>query len=307
MKQKRYTLYGFLAVFIWSTGSALCRTLTESWGIAAGALCNLVAGVIAIFYQYRRCKFAFIKGRSPRFWITCGILYVTYVVTNYASSIFAVDRQQIMALTLIKSAWPVLAYVFLFILEKRRPTSRFWCKVGLLTIGLLVSNLIDENGRLYPMDSFLSCLPAILIGLASSVAWALYSNALGRFSGGSKGDAGGLFMISASLIVSGTAVFEKGTYTYALTPSFLIQFLFNSVVSVFIANILWNLAVVKGDRAKVFSFSNLLPVLSVGMSSLILGEKISIPVFIGSLLVLAGTVIATEPAHKKRTVLPSRS
>lgn len=301
--QRKYTVCGMIAVVIWSTGSAFCHTLTESWGILSGALVNFIAGSIAVIYQYRLHKWCFLKGRNLRFWLTCGLLYMIYVAANYGSSLLAVSREQVIALTLIKSTWPILAYVFLFLLQRRQWDFRFVIKVVLLTAGLLLSNIVSEDGNIMPAAMLLNCLPAICIGFASSVAWALYSNAIGMFEAcreDGEGDCAGVFMIAAAFAVAAISLLDTRQYTFSLGGSFWFQLIFNAVVGVFIANVLWNKSVVRGDRAKVFSFSNLLPVLSVLMSTFILEVKMTLPVLLGSALIVAGTAVSTEPVAKKK-------
>ncbi len=296
---RRCTFYGIIAVLIWSTGGAFCHALTESWGLLSGAMVNLIAGVIGVGFQHRRHGWRFLKGRSRRCWLTCGLLYMIYVTANYASSLFAVSREQAVALTLIKSTWPLLAYIFLFLLQKRRMDSRFMVKTAMLTAGLLLSNLMGEDGSVVNLRLLFDCLPAICIGLVSSVAWAAYSNAIGLFDAaeeGGQGDCTGVFMIVTAFAVAALSLADRKPHSFSLGGSFWFQLLFNSVIGVLLANVLWNQAVLHGDRAKVFSFSNLLPVLSVFMSAAILRVGVSVPVFIGSVMIVIGTMISTEPA-----------
>lgn len=300
--RRQYTFYGVIAVLIWSTGSAFCHTLTESWGLLSGALVNLIAGVIGVASQYRCYGWHFLKGRSRAFWLVCGPLYMVYVTANYASSLFAVSREQVVALTLIKSTWPLLAYIFLFLLQKRRMDIRFIVKTSMLTAGLLLSNLVGEDGSFISPRLLFDGLPAICIGLVSSVAWAAYSNVIGLFDTAEEnrqGDCTGVFMIATAFAVAALSLADQRPHSFSLEGSFWFQLLFNSVIGVLLANMLWNRSVLQGDRAKVFSFSNLLPVLSVFMSAVILGVGVTAPVLTGSVMIVLGTIISAEPMARR--------
>ena len=66
--------------------------------------------------------------------------------------------------------------------------------------------------------------------------------------------------------------------------------LFAGIVVGALANTLWNLSIKKGNMLLVVLVSNFLPIISTVMTSFMLGVGITVPIIVGSLLVVVGTL-----------------
>lgn len=291
MDSKKYTLLGYAAIVLWGTGAAFTRTLGESLGaFTAAAVTSIIAGLLAIIYQM-------VKGgglkklmRAPlRYWLVCGPLYVFFIYSSYISVCMAKTREQVMIVVLIKLLWPLMTLVFTVPVLKAKASPWLIGSILVSIIGIGIGNLGDNIKDLPSfVENIASNLGPYLLALASSIAWGLYSTFTSKYiSGSDSGDGVGFFLVIGGLMLGALsfAFNEPRIFTTSMIGSLIYQSVFTS----FLATICWNLSMIKGNVIAVAVASNLSPVISTVSTGLLLGVPITVPMIIGTVLLVAGT------------------
>jgi len=289
MAEKKFTAYGFLALLFWSTASALSRTLSEDLGIYTAAfLIHIISGSIAITYTLiANGGFKQFKGISNSYWLVCGFFYALYVIMAYIAVGIADTREQVMVVVLIKYLWPLLTLIFAIPVLKTRASP--WLVIGILLslAGIVVANL---GSNVTDLASFLqklsgSVVPYIL-GFLAAIGWALFSDFSRKLAVGSEGGVG-FFMLGTGLIMGFISLFVPEETTWS--TSTISQLIYQAVIPSFLATLLWDAAMRKGKLIIVLIASNFVPLLTIIVTALILGQPLHPSILAGALLVVAGT------------------
>lgn len=291
MTSKKFTIYGFIAIVIWGTSAAITRTLSESLGtFTSAALVNTLAGLFAVSDQFfRRQGFRNLRKIPARYWFWCGLLYIAYIITSYTSVSLAENREQVMIVVLIKFLWPLITLLLTIPILKAKASPWLIGSVAVSIAGIAVANL---GGKIQDLPSFTAnishnFLPYFL-GLVSALAWGLYSNLARRFIGDKEDGGVGFFILITGLALG--AVSLAMNEPRVLTSSMIGGLLYQSIVTTFIATLLWDAAMRKGNIVVVAVASNYLPVVTTIMTALMLEVAISRSMLIGAALVVAGTI-----------------
>ena len=95
-------------------------------------------------------------------------------------------------------------------------------------------------------------------------------------------------MIVTAAILGIISIFMDEPRNFSV--SLIGQILYAGIVVGALANTLWNLYIKKGNMLLVVLVSNFLPIISTVMTSFMLGVGITVPIIVGSLLVVVGTL-----------------
>src|SRR5476649_1454713 len=91
------TLFGFIAILLWSMSVALTRSLAEALGpFGAAASIYTVSGIMVWMASGKPT----LRGQSPAYLILCGLLFVFYMVAFSMAIGLAHSRQQTLELGL---------------------------------------------------------------------------------------------------------------------------------------------------------------------------------------------------------------
>src|SRR5512136_2997009 len=103
----RYTLFGFVAILLWSTTIAIIRSLTEEVGpITSAASIYLVGGFLSLIpLSYSRDRIIQVRTFSRLYLFGCGAIFVFYMLAIYLAVGLARDRQQVLEVGLINYLW----------------------------------------------------------------------------------------------------------------------------------------------------------------------------------------------------------
>lgn len=289
MAEKKFTAFGFLALLFWSTASALSRTLTEDLGIFTAAfLIHVISGCIAITYTLiANGGFKQFRGISTAYWLICGFFYTLYIVMAYIAVGIAQTREQVMVVVLIKYLWPLLTLVFAIPVLNTKASP--WLVIGILLslAGIVVANL---GSNVTDLQSFFRNLSGTVIpyilGFLAAIGWALFSDFSRKLAVGSEGGVG-FFMLGAGLLMGFIRLFVPEETTWSART--ISQLIYQSVIPSFLATLLWDAAMRKGKLIIVVIASNFVPLLTIVVTALILGQPLHPSILMGALLVVAGT------------------
>lgn len=294
------TLAGFAAILLWSTTIAFVRSLSEQvGGLTTAAAVYLIGGLFCLLRLGVRGDATRMFRRLPlRYLFGCGALFVFYMLALYLAVGMAKSRQQVLEVGLMNYLWPALTIVFsLFLLNK---------KAGLLLFPgalLAVAGIFFVIGQEVSISwtslagNFAGNPLAYSLGLLAAIFWALYSNLTRRWAESSGGGvelfipATGVFLLAFRLLNP-----EPSSWTIRAG----LEAVFLGIVTV-VAYILWDRAMRKGDVVLVAAFSYLTPLFSTIVSCLYLGISAGISLWIGCIMIMAGSILSWISISDQKT------
>jgi len=279
------TAQGILAVIFWGSLIAFSRSLTETLGtVTAGASIFLLAGASACAYVIVRRRLSAVRQSSRRYIFGCGALFVVYITCLYLAIGFASDRAQVLVVGLVNYLWPslTLALAVPILKRKARLTLIPGCILGF--VGVLLASAQSDL-----MRSALSAgnwLP-YLLALVAAVCWGLYSNLAYLWAKNAESGGVPLFILASGLVLAGLRPFfvESGQ----LTGPSLLELVYVAIFPTILAYVFWDTAMRKGKMILVTSLAYFIPLLSTIISSIYLQVGVTWPLWIGCVLVIAGS------------------
>lgn len=198
--------------------------------------------------------------------------------------------------TLITSASPAFILVFAALLLRERLTLRRIAAVALATVGVIV--IIDLANADFSSQTFFGDMALAVAALT----WGLYS-VLVRLASRSQisttvitiyGFIGGLFITLPSAAV------ELGSRPIGeITPLVVLGVLYLGVVSTALAMWLWSRAftLVDASVASLYFFAQ--PLVGALLSVIVQGQIITLNLWAGSLMIIAGVILATVQIRRR--------
>ncbi|MCB9326555.1 MAG: aromatic amino acid DMT transporter YddG [Lewinellaceae bacterium] len=292
MRLNKYTLFGFLAVFLWSATVALVRSISEQLGpVTAGAAVYLTGGILACTYWWSQNKFVFSKERFPvKYFFSTGSLFLIYTLNLFLALGLAKDRIQAIELGLVNYLWPGLTILLSLLIFSRKVTLGLIPGTLLAFVGIFLV-LIPSGNFSWPvfLQHIIDNPIAYFCGLIAAFSWAFYSNLTRLWK--SVEDAGyvpfyilitGVFLLLLSMVFP-----EKSQWGWGV----LGEVLFLSFTTV-LAYAFWEMSMQKGDIALVLPFTYLTPLFSTLVSSVYLGVFPDARLWVGCIALVTGSFIS---------------
>ena len=295
------TLLGILSIFFWSTTIAFGRRLTESVGIlSATSTAFLISGILT-------CCFWSLHHRSPtalfryrRSYLTvCGGLFALYVICLYGAIGASTSRQQVFEVGIINYLWPALILVFSVPVLRVRARPTLWLGILLAMSGAVLA--LAQQGELswtaWQRHVAAQPLPYVL-AFVGAIAWALYSNLSRRLGPGAGIGGQPLFVLGTGILLLflRMAVHESPRWT----PEALALLAYNIVFPITLAYAFWDYAVRTGRIVLLASLSYMTPVLSTGVSAVLLQMAPGTTLWVACALVIAGAGICKMSVQEGR-------
>lgn len=291
--KNKYTLYGVLAILLWSTITAFIRDLSELFSPIGGAA--MMYSVSAIFLM-SVMGIPKIKSYPKRYLMIGGGLFVAYEICLALSLGMANSRHQAMEMAIINYLWPALTILLSVLISAKKVnilvypsillafTGVAWCIAGEqgISLDILLSNISDN-----PLTYFMAFSAAII--------WAIYCVVTQRISNGKN---------ATTLFFSATATALWVQYFFSNEPS--LDFTLNSTLTLLLAGIvigagyaLWNQAMIGGDIILLGTLSYFTPVFSTLFASLYLSISLTGSFWQGVALVTLGSLICFLVTRRK--------
>jgi drug/metabolite transporter (DMT)-like permease len=201
---------------------------------------------------------------------------------------------------LITSASPAFILLFASLILHEKITLRRITAVALATMGVIV--IIDLSQIDFSSDYFIGNLALAIAALT----WGLYSVLVRRISHDIDTlTFSFLAPIGGLLLTIPVATFELQTRPIGtITIGILIGVLYLGVISTAVAMFLWNraFALVDASVASLFFFAQ--PLVGTLLSVLILGQQMTLNLWIGSILIAAGVLLSLS-REKTPTPVPA--
>jgi drug/metabolite transporter (DMT)-like permease len=285
------TWLGLFAIVLWSTSIAGSRSLTEQLGtFTAGAVVYLVAGLVGCGWLVLRRQIVSVVRHSDRRYLWgCGGLMACYSTLLYLAVGLSPSRAGIVAVTVANYLWPTLTLVLsLPILQwsARLPQLLLGTVLALTGVGLA---LAPQGELSVTLLTEWHHLLAISSAVMAALAWGIYSNISRRWGSATSAGAVPVFLVATglSLLLLRLAARETSVWTTRVFWEVGYVALFPTLI----AYACWDLAVRRGNLALVAAASYLTPILSVAISGLYLGLKVTPVQWLASFLVVAGAIV----------------
>ncbi|GGP44377.1 aromatic amino acid exporter [Shewanella algicola] len=292
--EKKYTLYGVIAILLWSSVTAFIRDLSELFSPIAGAAMLYSVSTVFLMSVMGVPK----MGAFPKKYLLIGgSLFVTYEICLALSLGMANSRHQAMEMAIINYLWPALTILLSVMLSRKQVSGLIypsvciafigvaWCIAGDkgISVDILLANIADN-----PLTYFMAFSAAFI--------WAIYCVVTQKISQGKN---------AIVLFFAVTAITLWVQYFFSNEPS--IQFKASSAATLILAGIvigsgyaLWNQAVIGGNIILLGTLSYFTPVFSTVFASVYLSISLTGSFWQGVALVTLGSLMCFwVTRHKK--------
>lgn len=288
------TLYGIVAILLWSTIVGLIRNISEYFGAVGGAALIYTAGTLFLILILGVPKLS----RFPKrylFW--GGLLFVTYEICLSLALGFATDRTQAIELGMVNYLWPSFTLALAVILNKQRFSI-------LLIAGLLCafSGLVwvvsgDNPLTIDGLWKNIQSNPlSYILAFSGAILWAFYSNLTRLMSGGNNGIVP--FFLLTSLALWGQYLFSTHVEWIVNTKSITLLLITGAAIG--LANAAWTIGMIRGNVTLLATLSYFTPVISTAFSSILLSTALSFSFWQGVMMVTGGSLICWLATRQKK-------
>lgn len=281
----RATLFGLLAIVLWSSVVGLIRSVSEGLGPIGGAA--MIYSVSAVFLL---AALGVPKWRSfPRPYLIVGsLLFVSYEICLSLSLGYANTRLQAIEVGMINYLWP--CFTVLMALALNGQQAKWWLLPGLLLSLFGIGWIMSGEGGWSPAQMLANVRSNPLsYGLAFSgaVIWALYCNLTKKIAQGSNG-------VVLFIVLTALALWLK----YAFSAESGMQFSAGVTVTLLCAGVAmgagyaaWNVGILHGNMTLLATVSYFTPVLSAVFAALVLHTSLTVNFWQGVAMVTLGSLI----------------
>jgi drug/metabolite transporter (DMT)-like permease len=284
------TVQGIFALLFWSSTIAFSRSLAEQLGtLTASSYIFLLAGAISCAYlMTSRRRLRAILRTPLKYLFGCGTLFIIYITCIYLAVGTATSRLQVLEVGLLNYLWPSLTLVLAVpvLARKAHYTLIPGCLLGFGGI-LLASVQSGESWEAFIGNFGTNWFPYVLAFVAA-MCWALYSNLTHRWAREAETGAVPLFLLVSGLVLAvlRLLVTERTEWTTQSGAELAYMAVFPTII----AYVFWDNAMRRGNMILVTSLSYLTPLLSIIISSVYLGVEAGAYLWVGCLLVIAGSL-----------------
>ncbi|MEV4826588.1 DMT family transporter [Micromonospora sp. NPDC049274] len=258
----------------------------DAWFVAFGRAVG--AGLLA--WAYLRLSGA--PRPTPQQWRRLGIVALGVVVGFPLFTSLALRTQTSAHSTVVIAALPAMTAVFAVLRAGERPPPLFWVASvgGLLAVLTFLGASGAVRGVITPPDAFL-LVAVVLCGLGYAEG-----GALARELGGARTICWALLLaLPATASVTVAAAVADPPHTDAAGWS---AFGYLTVVSMFLGFFAWYAGLARGGIARVGQVQLAQPVLTLGWSALLLGERVTAASMLAAAAVL-GCVVLTQRSRRR--------
>ncbi|HEJ7916055.1 aromatic amino acid DMT transporter YddG [Serratia marcescens] len=281
----RATLFGLLAIVLWSSVVGLIRSVSEGLGPIGGA-----AMIYSVSAAFLLVALGVPKWRSfPRPYLIVGsLLFVSYEICLSLSLGYANTRLQAIEVGMINYLWP--CFTVLMALALNGQQAKWWLLPGLLLSLFGIGWIMSGEGGWSPAQMLANVRSNPLsYGLAFSgaVIWALYCNLTKKIAQGSNG-------VVLFIVLTALALWLK----YAFSAESGMQFSAGVTVTLLCAGVAmgagyaaWNVGILHGNMTLLATVSYFTPVLSAVFAALVLHTSLAANFWQGVAMVTLGSLI----------------
>ncbi|AOE99001.1 aromatic amino acid exporter [Serratia marcescens] len=281
----RATLFGLLAIVLWSSVVGLIRSVSEGLGPIGGA-----AMIYSVSAAFLLVALGVPKWRSfPRPYLIVGsLLFVSYEICLSLSLGYANTRLQAIEVGMINYLWPCFTVLMALVLNGQR--AKWWLLPGLLLSLFGIGWIMSGEGGWSPAQMLANVRSNPLsyaLAFSGAVIWALYCNLTKKIAQGSNG-------VVLFIVLTALALWLK----YAFSTESGMQFNVGVTVTLLCAGVAmgagyaaWNVGILHGNMTLLATVSYFTPVLSAVFAALVLHTSLTVNFWQGVAMVILGSLI----------------
>ncbi|MBH1919832.1 aromatic amino acid DMT transporter YddG [Serratia surfactantfaciens] len=281
----RATLFGLLAIVLWSSVVGLIRSVSEGLGPIGGA-----AMIYSVSAAFLLVALGVPKWRSfPRPYLIAGsLLFVSYEICLSLSLGYANTRLQAIEVGMINYLWPCFTVLMALALNGQR--AKWWLLPGLLLSLFGIGWIMSGEGGWSPAQMLANVRSNPLsyaLAFSGAVIWALYCNLTKKIAQGSNG-------VVLFIVLTALALWLK----YAFSTESGMQFNVGVTVTLLCAGVAmgagyaaWNVGILHGNMTLLATVSYFTPVLSAVFAALVLHTSLTVNFWQGVAMVILGSLI----------------
>ncbi|KAB5494786.1 drug/metabolite DMT transporter permease [Serratia sp. RJAL6] len=281
----RATLFGLLAIVLWSSVVGLIRSVSEGLGPVGGA-----AMIYSVSAAFLLVTLGVPKWRSfPRPYLIVGsLLFVSYEICLSLSLGYANTRLQAIEVGMINYLWPCFTVLMALALNGQK--AKWWLLPGLLLSLFGIGWIMSGEGGWSPAQMLANVRSNPLsytLAFSGAVIWALYCNLTKKIARGSNG-------VVLFIALTALALWLK----YAFSAESGMQFSGGVTVTLLCAGVAmgagyaaWNVGILHGNMTLLATVSYFTPVLSAVFAALVLHTSLTVNFWQGVAMVTLGSLI----------------
>ncbi|WP_127959570.1 aromatic amino acid DMT transporter YddG [Serratia microhaemolytica] len=288
------TLFGLLAILLWSSVVGLIRSVSEGLGAVGGAAMIYSVAALFLLLVMKRPKLSVFP---ISYLLLGGALFVLYEICLSLSLGYANNRLQAIELGMINYLWPCFTILLALLFNQQR--ARWWVVPGLLISLLGVGWIMNGTGswsatqmianiRSNPLSYGLSFTGALL--------WALYCNVTKRIAQGQNGAVPFMLFTAVALWL-----------IYPFSTDAAMQFTLPVTLALLAVGVAmgggyaaWNIGILHGNMTLLATVSYFTPVLSALFAALVLRTTLTIDFWLGVAMVSLGSFICWHATRATR-------
>jgi drug/metabolite transporter (DMT)-like permease len=294
------TLAGIFAVIIWSTTIAFSKSVMETEGNYSAMFMIYFFGGILLFgilFVWLKKDFFTKWKKLPRSYYTrIGIFLLLNNTLLFIAIGLTSNKNELLIVTIINYLWPIITYII------KVPMFHIKPKIGLFvfSIVLAISGVMIAFSQEYTIKEFIMIINtanysiwAYLLTLLTAISWALYSNLTKKYHTDDDVAALPIIFIVSGLLFLFVQIF-KGQFVFSgLTSLFKnYELIYMIICPTALAYLFWYIAMKKGNKNLVVSFSFLIPLLSILVLSLKFSKEIGILFWVAALFLITGAFLS---------------
>ncbi|PJC86701.1 EamA family transporter [Vibrio sp. HA2012] len=285
IKQTRYTLYGGLAILLWSGLVGCARLGMEQFGPLGGAACLYSLSSLLLIKFVGLPK---LRTFGWSYFILGSLMFASYEVLFSLSFGMANSRMQAIEVSIVNYLWPALTVLFAIILTKPKTKIFIYPSLFLAFSGVILSISGGKNLSVNGWIANVSSNPSVyLMALTGAFIWAGYCNLTKQQKNNGN-------LITVFFIVTAITLWVK----FLLTPDSIMTFSWSGLSYLAISSImmaggygLWNIAIVGGNMMFLATLSYFVPIFSAILSSLTLSVLLPESFWLGVAMVTLGSLM----------------
>jgi drug/metabolite transporter (DMT)-like permease len=279
------TALGILAIVLWSSTIAFSRQAAQALGPLTSAAVIFIAGGLLACVQvsFHKPGLKAILRLPRRYLLGCGALFMSYEVALYLAVGLSASDQQVLVVGLINYLWPALILVTAIPLLGYRASPWLAAGVLLALMGIILAR--SGNGLAWALASGEAWLPYLLM-LYGALAWALYTNLSRRWLGENALSGLPLFILATGILLGWMRLFVVESSHWSWAAGLSVSYLVIGVT--WMAYTFWDIGSRRGNLILLGTLSYFIPLISTGISVIVLGEPARPTLWLAALLLIAG-------------------
>ncbi|VEI19081.1 Methyl viologen resistance protein YddG [Serratia plymuthica] len=293
LTQHKATLFGLLAILLWSSVVGLIRSVSEGLGAIGGAAMIYSVSALFLLLVLRLPNLR----HFPRLYLILGsLLFVSYEICLSLSLGYANTRLQAIEVGMINYLWPCFTVLMALVFNGQK--AKWWLLPGLLLSLFGIGWIMSGEGGWSPAQMLANVRSNPLsysLAFGGAVIWALYCNLTKKIAQGSNG-------VVLFITLTAVALWLK----YAFSDESGMQFTWPVSLTLLCAGMAmgagyaaWNVGILHGNMTLLATVSYFTPVLSAVFAALVLDTSLTASFWQGVVMVTLGSLICWRATRGK--------